>query len=184
MYTIALKVEAPQIGILVAVLALWAQLWFKYSVDDGKEDEIPDLKIVERQRVVSIGLVWIYISILFGIIAFIVSIINDTNAIRIDIGNIFFLTALLMGLTNIAESTVTLWWKVRSGKTHNSLIEGVTLEKYRESFCWLTSLVALTVLASVFAIVWSFVIGLIIWVITIVLGIVMLGCLKNKNEKG
>jgi cell division protein FtsX len=82
---LTVKLDPSAIGILLAVLALWAQLWVGYS----------KAKSVERQRVVTIGLVWIYCAIFFGFIAIIASVLESrgtVETIRINIEGICFVT--------------------------------------------------------------------------------------------
>jgi len=184
--TISLSVDSTSIGILIAALALWAQLWVNYAGDDKKQDKIPDLKTGDRQRIVSIGLTWIYTAIWFGFVAFIISIISITNlskglvSLLHHVTQILFLNSLIMGLINISESTFTLGWKLKLGKTHNDMKE--ILEKdYKKSFCWMIFLIIFTLIGSILAVVCGIWYGILAWVIVFIAGFRLLQSLPNTG---
>lgn len=102
----------------------------KYS--EGVSTEL----IQARQRVITIGLTWIYAGIFFGLIAFIITVIGfdgSLNEIAANVAKISFLTALLMGLTSIAESTFALVTKWVRGKTHDEK-KGISIAEYKRAF--------------------------------------------------
>lgn len=167
MSTINIDVEAFAIGILIATLAIWAQLWQKYS--EGVSTEL----IQARQRVITIGLTWIYAGIFFGLIAFIITVIGfdgSLNEIAANVAKISFLTALLMGLTSIAESTFALVTKWVRGKTHDEK-KGISIAEYKRAFKPMAAVICLVIIGSAVAILWSSVIGLLVWVAAAVIGV-------------
>jgi hypothetical protein len=162
---LTVKLDPSAICILLAVLALWAQLWVGYS----------KAKSVERQRVVTIGLVWIYCAIFFGFIAIIASVLESrgtVETIRINIEGICFVTSLVMGLISVGESVVTLAMKLKSGKTHDEL-SGISEENYRKSFYYIVILVSLILMGAILDMWFAFA-GPIIWIIALVVGLLLL----------
>ena len=99
-------------GILIAVLSLWAQLWYRYADHgrDGRDEAI--------LRSASLGLFWIYMAILIALLAFgltALKVLFGWHSLEIAAG--FGIASFLMGLLNIGESTISLFIKVGRGKT-------------------------------------------------------------------
>jgi hypothetical protein len=186
MNTVSLSVDPTSIGILIAALALWAQLWVNYAGDDKKQDKTPNLKTGERQRIVSIGLTWIYTAIWFGFVAFIISIISISNLSKglISLSHhatqILFLNSLIMGLINISESTFTLGGKLKLGKTHNDMKE-ISEKDYKKSFSWMIFLIIFTLLGSFLAVVCGIWYGILAWVIVLIAGFKLLKSMPEAS---
>ena len=167
MHTISLSVDAVSIGILIATLAIWAQLWQLYS------ERVSPERFQERQRIITISLTWIYAGISFGILAFTISIIDFGNSLQViknDFVKISFLTSLLMGLTSVVESTFALGSKWSSGKTHNEK-RGISENEYRKSFKYIMSVASLILLGSAISILVSSLIGVLVWGLALVIGL-------------
>jgi len=177
MHTISLSVDAVSVGILIATLAIWAQLWQFYA------ERVPPERFQERQRIITISLTWIYAGISFGILAFTLSIIdfgNSFETIKNSFVKISFLTSLLMGLTSVVESTFALAAKWGSGKTHYEK-RGISESDYRKSFRYIMSVAGLILLGSTISILVSSLIGVLIWGLALVMGLKQLSQIMNPK---
>ena len=178
MHTISLSIDAVSISILIAALAIWAQLWQHYSGD------APPEQVETRERVITVALSWIYAGIFFGLIAFIITLVDFKGFLTTftgDIAKISFLTSLLMGITSVAESTFALGSKWRAGKTHDNK-KGITEKEYKESFKYVACVVGLIVLGSAISILVSSLIGVLIWLLALWIGLKLLLQLMKLND--
>lgn len=149
-------------GVLIALLSLWAQLWVNF----GKKDRI-------TQHTASIGLLWIYLSIVIamasigvvligeyweGLTTWNISVFNkDLKTFLFDLGFGFLVTSFLMGIANMTESAVSIVYKGQHGKTAFDSIpdKAPSPSKYRKTLRTLL-LIALTLLIiSVFGSIWN-----------------------------
>ena len=104
-------------GLLIAVLSLWAQLWAHFGTISH------DACMRSRRDAASLGLFWIYTAIAIAVVAFgllLTNMLSLNLSWRDHIERIaqgFVVTALLMGLANVAESAVSVLCKVWKGGT-------------------------------------------------------------------
>jgi heme/copper-type cytochrome/quinol oxidase subunit 2 len=172
---ISINIDPTSIGILIAVLALWAQLWVGYS----KPDNVP------RKRVVSIGLSWIYFAIFFGFFAFVATLLifssnKSVNNFQTKFADICFLTSLILGLISIGHSAFTLIFKLGSEKTHDDMPE-ISKNQYQKSFRYIVALIIIILIGSALIITWNKYAGLTAWFIALVVGLKLYyGVLKTK----
>lgn len=170
MNRLGVTADATSIGILIAALALWAQLWVNYSKKIEYSPSIKDTpQEANRGRTVSIGLLWIYMAIFFGIVAFAFMTVNFGGITATKLGQVFFVASLIMAITNIAESGFTLMYKVMIGEPHNKLREA-SFENYFYMAPFIIALIALVLLGSFLAVLLSIWLGLLIWLIALTLG--------------
>lgn len=99
-------------GILIAILSLWAQLWVGFG---GDKDKI-------KQVSATLGLFWIYMAILIAMIGLGLLLMGRywEGSFCFDTSDLcfgFIMTAFIMGLANIFESTVSIFLKGRRNKT-------------------------------------------------------------------
>jgi len=100
-------------AVLIAVLSLWAQLWYRYA-DHSKTSDKPKAILVSA----TFGLFWIYIAILLALIALAMLIsqaLFDWDIVSCAQG--FIITSFLMGFLNIADSTYSILIKVHKDMT-------------------------------------------------------------------
>jgi len=129
-------------GILIAVLSLWAQLWYRYA-DYGKKADgnEPDHSI---QVTTTLGIIWIYSAILLSFFSFGL-LISGTffgwHTLRFGIG--LTISAFIMGLINIAESTFSKLFKVTKGKTFSESLLEIGKNQNIQAMLWVILLMLL-----------------------------------------
>jgi len=115
-------------AILVTILSVWAQIWINRTSDENEGKKIT----------ASLGLFWIYMAILYAMtaIAFVLvgqyweGLSYSCKSIMTDFGFGCFITAFIMGLVNIGESTLSAFIKGwRRQVAFDSLGDSIKLDR-------------------------------------------------------
>lgn len=99
-------------AILIALLSLWAQLWFSFGSSRGRGEQVS----------ATLGLFWIYMAIAIAMLGFGLLLVGKywEGSLCFDISELsfgFLMTAFIMGLANIFQSTVSVFSRGKRNKT-------------------------------------------------------------------
>lgn len=136
-------------AILLAILSLWAKLW----VDFAKKEEEDGYS---KRVFATIGIFWIYLAIFIAMLALAMSVSKEFFSVDLSkAAEGLIIASFLMGLVNIAESIVSIWWKVHLDKTAFEATEdikatGKSMIWYR---CWFCFMTAFAILLATFSVI-------------------------------
>lgn len=136
------------VAVLIALLSLWANLWVSF----GRSGKLDDNSEIERRKAsATLGLIWIYSAILISLmsVAFILMGKYWENLSQCwrdffgELGFSFLITAFIMAIINMFESTWSAFWKGLRGITAFHSYPGFEVD--RLNWCLLSRVSAIIV---------------------------------------